>query len=126
MAVTALIALQQYDFDKVHFLLPTRHLQHREQLEFGPFWSDLLHTHVMYHTSLENLNVAETDLLIVDEVDTFVYEQAELFFQKANATNTTVCFTATKGRQAEYLERMVYKPMGIKIFDYWPASMPEQ
>jgi hypothetical protein len=94
-ATAAAIALTLDMFTKVHLVFESKHLMERDQQDFEDYWILLGfdESKVEYHIGLD-FSPAANELIIVDEADTFIFNDTEKFATLI-AENACLCFTAT-------------------------------
>ena len=77
-----------------------------------------------FHTSLENLEIGSTDIVLIDEVDFYMFQDPKVFFPFVRRAPNVVCFTASCGAHAEFLDKQILLNAQMESFNYWPSSFP--
>ena len=120
---TALGALLASDFEKVHLVSPNKSLSQRDRNETERIYS-LSNTteQIEYHSDLE-FEVSDKDLVLVDELDFFMFKQTEHLLKlqgRVIGFSATISDEHQVGYESKIIERMAFREITC-----WPRNVPK-
>ena len=104
-----------YGFEKrqIHFVYPSEHLKERDREAYANLWDATQMKAIHYRVGI-TFAKGPSDLLIVDEADSFMFQDPKSF-QDFIGANPMLCFTATTGGEKDTFEERVCQALALKM-----------